>query len=183
MDWYALLKFLHVSAAVVWVGGGFTLMVLALRAERAGDIDGMLQSMRATADLGNRVFVPASLLTLVFGLIMCWFWVGFSDLWIVIGLVGFASTFLVGILVFKPTSERMTATVNAEGPTPAVLADGRRLMRFARFDYAVMLVVVADMVLKPTPADLPVLVAMAIALVAGSALAFGAFRDTAQARA
>ena len=177
MDWYSLVKLLHVASAVVWVGGGFTLMLMAVRADRARDVDGTLQVMRATADLGNRLLLPASMLTLLFGLVMCWFWVGFTDLWIVIGLVGFAASAAIGSLVFKPTADRMTALIAEQSVTPAALIEGRRIMRIARFDYAVMFVIVAAMVLKPTAADIATLTAMAVVLAAGAAAAFGMWGD------
>ena len=171
MDWYALVKFLHIACAVVWLGGGFTLMLLAVRADRAGNVDSMLQAMRATGELGNRLFAPLSLLTLAFGLILCGVWVGFSDLWVVIGLAGYAVTFSVGMLVFKPTADRMARIIAMDGVTPAALAQGQRILSAARFDYSVMLVIVADMVLKPTREDGFVLGAMALVLLGGAALA------------
>ena len=171
MDWYAIVKFLHIACSVVWVGGGFTLMLLAVRAERSGNVESMLQAMRATGELGNRLFAPLSLLTLAFGLVMCGFWIGFSDLWIVIGLVGYLTTFAVGMLVFKPTADRMARMIAADGVTPAALAQGRRILTAARFDYSVMLVIVADMVLKPTLDDGFVLGAMALVVLGGAALA------------
>lgn len=176
MDLYSLVKLLHVVAAVLWVGGGFALMLLAARADRAGDTQGMLQVMRSVGELGNRLFMPASLVTLLLGLVMCWFWVGFRDLWIVIGLAGYATTFLVGTLVFKPSADRMSALIAREGVTPAVLDQGRRILKVARFDYAVMLVIVADMVLKPTAADVPILLAMAAVLGLGLWAAFDGLR-------
>jgi uncharacterized membrane protein len=173
MDWYSLVKFLHVASAVVWVGGGFALALLALRGERANNIEAMLVAMRATGELGNRLFAPMSMLTFAFGFILCWFWVGFSDLWIVIGLAGYLTTFTVGMTVFKPTADRMAGMIAAEGITPRVLELGQRMLRFARLDYSVMLVIVADMVLKPTAADVVVLGAMATVLAVGVAMALG----------
>jgi uncharacterized membrane protein len=173
MDWYSIVKFLHIVTAVLWVGGGFVLFLLGFLAERAGNIENKLQAMRASGELGGRFFAPMSMLTLIFGLIMCGFWVGFSDLWIIIGLVGYATTFSIGMLIFKPTGERMGAMIAKEGVTPAVLAIGQRMMRAARFDYAVMLVIIADMVLKPTVHDIGVLAGMLIVVLAGAALAFG----------
>jgi len=35
--WYALFKWVNVTGAVVWVGGGLTLTILAMRAERSSD--------------------------------------------------------------------------------------------------------------------------------------------------
>ncbi|MCA0276734.1 MAG: DUF2269 domain-containing protein [Proteobacteria bacterium] len=172
MDFYSVVKFMHVVAAVLWVGGGFALMLLAVRADRAGDTEGMLQVMRSVGELGNRLFMPASLVTLLLGLAMCWFWVG----WIIIGLAGYAATFLIGTLVFKPTADRMSALIARDGVTPAVLEQGRRILKVARFDYAVMLVIVADMVLKPTPSDVSVLATMAMVFGLGLWAAFDGLR-------
>ncbi|TPK54894.1 DUF2269 family protein [Mesorhizobium sp. B2-4-19] len=176
MDWYSIVKFLHVTSAILWVGGGFVLFLLGVLAERAGNIEDKLQAIRASGQLGGRFFAPMSMLTLIFGLIMCGFWVGFSDLWIIIGLAGYATTFSIGMLIFKPTGERMGAMIANEGITPAVLAIGQRMMSAARFDYAVMLVIVADMVLKPTMHDIGILAGMSLVMAAGAILAFGGSR-------
>ena len=176
MDWYSIVKFLHIVSATLWVGGGFVLFLLGVLAERAGNIEDKLQAMRASGQLGGRFFAPMSMLTLIFGLIMCGFWTGFSDLWILIGLAGYATTFSIGMFIFKPTAERMAGMIAKDGVTPAALAVGQRMMSVARFDYAVMLVIVADMVLKPTAHDLAVLAGMALVVAAGATLAFGGSR-------
>ncbi|MDP3898209.1 MAG: DUF2269 family protein [Mesorhizobium sp.] len=183
MDWYSIVKFLHVVSAIVWLGGGFMLMLLAVRADRAGDTSGTMQAMHATGELGGKLMVPSSLLTLLSGLVMCSFWVGFSDLWIIIGLAGYTATFLVGTLIFKPTADRMAALVARDGLTPGALAEGRRIMSVARFDYTVMLIIVADMVLKPTVADIAILTAMAAVLLAGVGLTLGGLRQSGPAEA
>jgi putative copper export protein len=41
-QWYFVFKMLHVSAAVVWVGGGLFIMICALLAELANDDDQLL---------------------------------------------------------------------------------------------------------------------------------------------
>ena len=176
MDWYSIVKFLHVVTAILWVGGGFVLFLLGVLAERAGNIEEKLQAMRASGQLGGRFFAPMSMLTLIFGLIMCSFWVGFSDLWIIIGLVGYATTFSIGMFIFKPTGERMGAMIAKDGITPAVLAIGQRMMSAARFDYAVMLVVIADMVFKPSVHDIGILAGMVLVVVVGATLALGVDR-------
>jgi hypothetical protein len=176
MDWYSIVKFLHVVTAILWVGGGFVLFLLGLLAERAGNIEDKLWAIRASGQLGGRFFAPMSMLTLLFGLAMCGLWIGFSDLWIVIGLAGYATTFSIGMFIFKPTGERMGAMIAKDGITPAVLAMGQRMMSVARFDYAVMLVIIADMVLKPTIHDVGILAGMALVVAAGATLAFGGGR-------
>ncbi len=173
MDWYSIVKFLHIASATLWVGGGFALMLLAVRAQRAGNIEGVLQAMRATGELGNRFFAPMSMLTLLFGLIMCGFWIGFSDLWVLIGLAGYATTFCIGMFIFKPTADRMAGMIARDGVTPAALAQGQRILSAAHFDYSVMLVIIAAMVLKPTVHDIVILGGMALVLATGAALAVG----------
>ena len=152
------------------------LFLLGVLAQRAGNVEEKLQAMRASGQLGGRFFAPMSMLTLVFGLIMCGLWIGFSDLWIVIGLVGYATTFSIGMFIFKPTGERMGAMIARDGVTPAVLEIGERMMRAARLDYAVMLVIVADMVLKPTVDDIGILAAMVLVVMIGAMMAFGRAR-------
>lgn len=183
MDWYALVKLAHIVCAIVWVGGGFALMLAATRAYRTGDLAGTLQIMRMVADLGNRLFMPMSMLTLIFGLIMCWFWSGFGDLWIVLGLIGFAASALIGSLIFKPTADRMNALIARDGPTPAAMAEGRRILKMARLDYTVMLLVVADMVLKPRPDQIGVLAVMAVLFIIGAMSALTGSGNAEAARA
>ena len=183
MDWYSIVKFGHVICALIWVGGGFAMMLNGVLAVRAGDEEATMRAINLSSDLGGRLMVPDSMLTLVFGLVMCWFWVGFSDMWIIIGLAGYAATFLIGLFYFKPTSERVAAMVARDGVTSAALADGRAMLKVARFDYAVMLIVVADMVFKPTFADTVLLTAMAVVLLAGAAAAFGSWSESAASEA
>ncbi|TGQ24557.1 hypothetical protein EN859_036255, partial [Mesorhizobium sp. M00.F.Ca.ET.216.01.1.1] len=54
MDWYSIVKFLHVVSAILWVGGGFVLFLLGVLAERAGNIEDKLQAMRASGELGSK---------------------------------------------------------------------------------------------------------------------------------
>ncbi len=170
MDWYSIVKFLHVTSAILWLGGGFVLILLAVRAERSGDASALMLNLKNTAALGAILFMPASLATLVFGILLAWLWTGFSDLWIMIGLAGAASTFLTGVVFIKPVGDRLSAMVARQGVTPTVVQEGRKLLRIAKFDYTVMLVIIADMVLKPTADDPAILGAMGAAVVAGALL-------------
>src|SRR5438034_2993322 len=66
--WYALFKVVHVGLAVFWVGGGLTLTVYALRAERTADPAEMAMVARQAAFVGERLLAPAGLLVLVIGI-------------------------------------------------------------------------------------------------------------------
>ena len=167
MDIYLLLKFLHVVSAVVWVGGGLCRTVLGVCASSRKDDAEMLRVVGNVAFLANRWFIPWSLLTLVFGLVAAYLGSLYSQLWIMLGLAGFASTFLTGALVLGPLSEKIRQ-LKAEGKDNEAFPIGRTLLQAAKFDYVVMLVVIADMVLKPGFGDLATIAVMALILVAGA---------------
>jgi uncharacterized membrane protein len=150
-DWYAFFKWVHVTGAVIWVGGGLTLTILALRAERSADPTEMALIARQAAFVGERVFAPIGLLVLGMGIGMVvnlnldW-----GTSWIVIGLVGYAITFLTGLLVLGPQSKRIGQLIATEGAEAAeTQAAIRRVLLIARVDEGVLLLVVAAMILKP----------------------------------
>jgi len=149
--WYGLFKAIHVMFAVVWVGGGTLLTIFAIVAERSNDPTQVAGVARQAAMVGEKLFAPAGLITFLMGLAMMfntnWGW---SKFWIVAGLIGYALTFFTGILVLAPLAKKIHASVETKGPTdPETLALVRRIMLIARFDVAMLLLVVADMVTKP----------------------------------
>lgn len=167
MDLYELLLFLHVAAAIIWIGAGFVLALLVFGAERANDRLKEAGYMRDIDWLAPRLFIPASLATLLLGILVViegpW---SFGDLWIVIGLGGWAASFLVGILYFKPEGERIAHLVESQGPGSREA--GRRLQRLNvvdRIQLTLLFVVVANMVVKPTGDDVGALVALAAVFV------------------
>ncbi len=170
MDLYTLLKLLHVVAAIVWVGGGLSIMVAATLAHLRHDDEGMLRVFSTVPELGRLWFMPASMLTLLSGIAVTTVGGLWSQLWIVLALGGIAATILTGILVFEPMGKQIGAFL-AEGRTADAVAVARRIMRIARFDYALMFVIVADMVLKPGYGDWIALGALG-AIVAIAAIAF-----------
>jgi uncharacterized membrane protein len=75
---------------------------------------------------------------------------GWGKFWIIAGLVGYALTFVTGIAVLAPLAKKTHASVEANGPTdPVTLALVKRIMLIVRFDVAMLLLVIADMVTKP----------------------------------
>jgi hypothetical protein len=89
----------------------------------------------------------------------------------VLALIGFAGTFVTGAFLLKPIGDRIAATVERDGGTmgPEALAEARRLIILSRLDYVVLLIVVFDMVVKPTGDDAGALIVMGAALAAGVA--------------
>jgi uncharacterized membrane protein len=150
-NWYAAFKTVHVTFAVVWVGGGVSLMIHAIRAQAAKDPDGIVTVAKQAAFMGEKVFAPVGLVTFLMGIAMMvntnWGW---GHFWVVIGLIGYASTFIVGVAVLSPLAKKIDDSAERNGPThPETMALIDRIMLIARFDVAVLVLVVVDMVTKP----------------------------------
>jgi uncharacterized membrane protein len=150
-NWYSVFKAVHVLFAVVWVGGGVSIMIHAIRAQTARDADGIVTVAKQAAFMGEKVFAPVGLVTFLMGIAMMintnWGW---SHFWVIIGLLGYASTFVVGIGFLSPMAKKIDRSAEENGPThPETLALIDRIMLVARFDVAVLMLVVVDMVTKP----------------------------------
>ena len=169
MDLYLIVKYLHVVTAVCWVGGGVILFFAGLMADMRKDDAGTSNVLRLVVILSPTWFIPMSLLTLIFGLIMSFMGGLWSEAWITIGLLGFLTTFCIGFFVLKPTSEKFTAH-NDAGRVAEAKAQGAKMLAVSKFDYVLLFTVIFDMVVRPGWSDIVPLVIIAIAIVAGAAL-------------
>jgi uncharacterized membrane protein len=149
--WYALFKTVHVTFAIIWIGGGFLLTLLGLMAEHKNDPVEIATVARQAAAVGQKVFAPAGLIVFLMGIAMMingdldW-----GQFWVIAGLIGYATTFITGLFVLDPQAKRIAASAEANGPThPETIAHVKRILLIVRFDMALLLLVVADMVTKP----------------------------------
>jgi uncharacterized membrane protein len=168
MDWYLVVRFIHIVAAMAWLGGALAMLVASALAARDPDFGARLRFMAMVNALGLPFFVPASMTVLVSGVVMAALWTGFSQAWLVLALAGIAVSIGIGVGFIKPVGERISARATVEGASPAVRADIDLMTRVTRFDYAIMLAIVALMVFKPGWQDTATLFALAV-LIAGSA--------------
>ena len=150
-NWYSLFKWIHVTFAVVWIGGGMLLTILAIRAQRENVPSKVVAIAEQAAFAGEKIFAPAGMVVFLMGIAMMintnWGW---GHFWIVAGLIGYASTFITGVAVLSPLAKQIKASAEQNGPEHATtLALIDRIMLIARVDMAVLLLVVADMVTKP----------------------------------
>jgi uncharacterized membrane protein len=150
--WFALFKWIHVSVAVFWVGGGLTLTALALWAETKNDPEEMATLARQASFVGEKLFAPAGLIVLAMGITMVInspeF--GFNQTWVIIGLVGYALTFTTGIGFLAPRAKRIAELLETKGAAaPETQAAIKQILLISRLDVGVLLLVVADMLMKP----------------------------------
>lgn len=148
---YNVYKMLHVVAALVWVGGGVMIAILAFLMERENDARGLASLGRLADYLSTRLFIPSALAVLVFGIAMMikgdldW-----GQFWVIVGLLGFAATFVTGIAFLTPQTKKLAALAEEHGPENVMAqAALKRLLVIVRFDVAMLVIVVADMAAKP----------------------------------
>ncbi len=150
-NWYALFKAVHVLFAVIWVGGGVTIFIHAIRAQTARDPDAIVTVAKQAAFMGEKVFAPVGLVTFLMGIAMMintsWGW---GHFWIIAGLIGYAATFGVGVGILSPLAKKIDHSAEMNGPThPETIALIEKIMLIGRFDVAILMLVVLDMVTTP----------------------------------
>jgi uncharacterized membrane protein len=150
-NWYTVFKTVHVTFAVLWVGGGVLLTILALMAERRNDPAELATIARQAATVGEKYFSTSGVIVVAMGVAMMingdlpW-----STFWIDFGLAVFAVSFLTGIVVLGPQSRRLHAIIDEKGALAPEAQEGiKKILLIARVDVALLLIVVVDMVAKP----------------------------------
>ncbi len=148
---YSLLKTIHILAVVVWVGGGVTTNILGSRIRRSNDTARLVAFARDSEWVGQRVYLPASVTVLVFGVLAVlegnW---SFGDPWVGIGFAGIIITALTGSLFFGPETRRIRELAESRGGDDAeVRRRLDRLITIGRVDILILVLVIFDMVFKP----------------------------------
>ena len=108
MDRYELLTFVHIAAAIIWIGGGTIIQFFALRTLAAGDPLRLVPFTRDVEWIGNRVLLPSALIVVVLGFLLIWdgpYELGMT--WVWLALVLFGISFLLGVAVFTPEAKRI----------------------------------------------------------------------------
>ena len=158
MTRYDVFLFLHILSVILWVGAGTTLGLLWFHPDR--------ELRRRIAPLGEwlgpRLFAPAALGALVFGLLLVHegHWT-FHPLFVQLGLAAFALSFVVNAAVRAPLSRKLAGRPQRlEGVLSAL----------SRFELSVLYLTVADMVLKPDGSDTVFIVVGAMILAVTAAV-------------
>ena len=153
MTWYSFLLFVHVSMAIIWIGGGLMMQLFGVRASMSGEPARMAAVGEDIEWIANRLFIPASLLAFLTGVLLVIEsdFYGFGDDWIVIALVLYATTFLAGLLFLGPESGRV-GKLNAER-SPDAGPRTLRLIMMSRLDLVLLFLIVYDMTVKPDFGD------------------------------
>jgi uncharacterized membrane protein len=149
---YNWLTLVHVLTAIVWVGGGVFAQIYAARLMRANDAARLLGYTRDIQRFGSIVFGPSAILVLISGIVLIWYspaW-SFGQLWVILGFIGIANSIVVGAAFLGPESGRLARLAEEQGNEDLeVQRRVRRIFAISRYDLAVLVLVVVDMVVKP----------------------------------
>lgn len=147
---YAAILFVHVGAAMVWIGGIVTIQALVGRARRSRQPTNVVVAVAAAEWVGTRVLLPASLVVIGAGLALVA--AGPHTLaqpWVLAGLVGFAVSVVVGTLLGSQ-GRQFTRLVQSYGAADdRVSRRVERIVLVSRFELVALGMVVLVMVVKP----------------------------------
>jgi uncharacterized membrane protein len=150
MTSYELWLFLHISAVAVWLGGAVVAQVLGGLAKSSGDPARSAAFGRDMARVGPWVFMPASLVVLVTGVLLVqdgnWDW---GEWFVILGLLGWAVVAFTGFGYITRAMSGVGARMASEGPSPELVAKINRLVLVGRILILVLFVILWLMVVKP----------------------------------
>lgn len=149
---YLLFKFLHIAAAIVWIGGVLMLGAVQERLSRTQDRDTLLALSTHTEFFGRILVGPSALLTLITGVVMVAVsGLSFGSFWVTWGFVGIFVTIFLGGFYSRRIGERMNVLIDDGGlDDPHVRALQKRLTLLNVVNLLILFSVVWAMVFKPT---------------------------------
>lgn len=151
MESYELVLFVHVLAAIVWIGGASAIQALAIMTIGRGDAVEISRFSGDAEKIGMRVLMPASIIVVLAGgwLVYDGPWT-MGTTWISYSLGLYVLSFLTGAGFLGPESGRISKLTAEHGPEhPDVQRRIRRVLLVSRIELVWLVAIVALMVLKP----------------------------------
>jgi uncharacterized membrane protein len=163
MNWYLIIKFFHIIAVVMFVGGVFARQLVHRFAKISTDIQAFATFNHAAGQIENILVIPGSNATLVLGIILglsgglpiLGFLQGAAKNWLLVSNILIIGGLVIVLTVFIPRGkkfESMLQAALAKGEITSELhaAMDDRVVNFAHLYQEISLIaIVALMVLKP----------------------------------
>ena len=145
-DW---LVAIHILCAVIWVGGSFLTQLYAVRTRSHGP-EAMAVFSKDAEFIGQRTFLPASLILLGTGIWLVSRDVFTLDDWVVYGLIVIGISIVTGAGFLGPESGRLGKLLDERGgDDPEVQQRIGRIFLVSRIELVLLISVVLVMALKP----------------------------------
>lgn len=150
MTWFKFWLFLHVLAAITWVGGAIAIQVFGILTKRAADPTKTAFFIGNVSWTVTRIFLPAAAVIFVsgVGLLETGFW-DWDDEFVVVGLVLWAAVSLVAFGFLGRAMAQVGSLLETEGPSPPLMLRIRNFVWTSRALLAALLVIVFVMTVKP----------------------------------
>lgn len=148
---YVILKFVHVLAMAVWVGGMIALLILNRRLTAARETSATQAIGKQMPFVSTRIFMPSALITLITGIGMVHAGnLSFRTKWIIWGIVALIASFIVGGVFTGGMARKLGGRIAAGQITAAeIAATQRRIMLFSLINMLILLSTIFVMVWKP----------------------------------
>jgi hypothetical protein len=150
MNWYLLLLFLHITSAIVFIGGIFARQLVRSNAKRTDDVRTFAALSQAAGRIENAMVIPGNLAVVLFGVILALvmgapifgFLQGASRNWLLVSNILLILALLAVPLVFIPRGKKFDHVLKD------ALAEGRMTpeLRAAMDDKLVESVHVAEII-------------------------------------
>lgn len=138
----------HILSAIVWIGSQITMQVLAVRVRKTPERT--LDFLKDIDWLGNRLQGPATLLTLIFGILLVIVVEWPFALWIALGLIGWVLVMAIAGGYLIPQTRRLIALATQHGiEAPDVQAKLKSVLNMTKVGTLLLVLIVLDMIAKP----------------------------------
>ena len=149
MSWSGLWLFIHISAAITWVGGAAAIQVFGILTKRAADPAKTAFFARNVEWTVMRVFLPAAVVLFLAGFALVhednWSW---SEPFVLYGLIVGGAVALVAFGYLGRAIGAAGAELESAGPSPALGLRLRNLVWLSRALLVVLVTIVFMMVTK-----------------------------------
>jgi uncharacterized membrane protein len=163
MNWYFVLKFLHIVAAMIFVGGIFGRQLVRAYAKKTDDVQIFAALNQAAGRIENMMVIPGNMAVILFGVILALMsgypifgflqgaaqnWLLVSNILLVLGLVIVPTIFVPRGKKFEPVLQAALAEGRMTPDLQAELDD--KVVRLAHlYEEVALVIVIALMVFKP----------------------------------
>jgi len=152
MSWYELLLTLHVLAAALWFGSGVATTVISYQL-LAGDPQAYARFAGPAGTWAGRAHPAAAFVILLAGLGMAADAdLSLGELWLTLALAGWVALLVLGGAFLSRTGMQLTRAYERSGGAPSeeARAVAGRMLLLMRIETVLLLLVIVDMVVKPT---------------------------------
>lgn len=147
---YFLFKFLHIVAAIIWIGSFFTLCLLNIRLVRNGNWSNLAAFASQNEFLGKTVVGPSAIFTLITGIVLSSFFGIGWPFWVMWGVTVILITgFLAGNVIQKVGAKLTEAAVVGDTDDSELQALQRRFATLNTITLLLLFSAVWAMVFKP----------------------------------